>query len=1319
MTVAAVARTAGPYDTTGGETLLPYAFKVLAQSDLTVHRRRGGGNAVLVLNIDYTVSGVGSASGGNVVLTTAALDGDVYFIEGNRPGVRTSDVVYSRSLPAATVNAELDSLQIQLRELQDRIERAVMRSPFDDPDAAPLVLPPLEPGKVLGVDDDGNAIFTTGGSGGSASIPDPLPVDMGGTGGNTAGVARVNLGLGALATLASVATGNIDALSVTGPKLAAEAVTADKVAAGVRTTVVESWQVNTPPGSPAIGKVWIVGPIPTGAWATHQGKEARYADGVWTFRAPVAGDSALALAEQQTLAYDGTIWDLVGLGQIGAVTGRLVTALPSDRFGGGLTRGLVLDGNKVCIWGDGTGSKNAQAGARDAAAPELIPFQSPGVTTIKKLVAGDGRYFVIDQDDYVWSAGDGADYALGHEDEVDQAQFKRIAWFFSRTIKVRDIVIGRVNASDAPLVVFVTTTNTVYTTGAAAQGQRGDGTTTITPEPTQVSTTAVGNPAIANISSVSVGGAPHTVAAKGTDGKLYCWGFNGHGQLGDGTTTNATRAIEHPTLLTVAEVLACSSGAGGNVYVRRTDGVLLGCGTNSTYELAQGSGDTTNRSTLVTITCPETPASLFGGDGPGGTRGAVSVDGNIMVWGANTHSQHGDGTTTTKTDVTLLTEGFDGLVLQVAVGGAGTEALFVRTASAIWCAGYNAQLNTASGTSNATVSSWRVVIGVTGETIAELAVMGNATHYGPLIRYADGRLYTGGAGGQGELGWLLGTQGNAGAAQIVLIPGQRGQGAQGPPGPDGPPGPEGPASLTNDIALEAQPRLSTLEPDVLWEVTDKQRRRVLWLDQYGRGHVAGEVEIGTAAIESGKPVAYTGEGNRVELTQGTPTPLAVQAIRYNRTVVTEDKEAYAARRTMIYGAVANAAPVLAGKLHMHIPIIGQSLSAGSNGVAPYSQVPATAWPDNCLMLKRVAGHSDIRGGLSGASTAVTFTNTDFEDFTPIVEKAASSGTYGQTIAAGFAAFMQLAAKTDVGIPHRFSTITTGVGGQAYAALAKGTNPYNNTLQAVIAARNIVRRNGGQVVVPAIFNLHGESDVASATYGTDLGTWRTDYDGALKTYTAQTCDIPFILHQPSSFILSGNNGSHIQMVTKMKAEPRLFSIASASYFFHVRNFVDGLHLGADEYFDLGSYFWRAFRDEVLRGIGWSPLQPLSIQRVSNTEIRAVFHVPVAPLVLDTSTISEPVANARGFRIYSPTDTTVDIASVTVDGDDAVVIETSETIPTSAQLWYALNQQAATRDLANVPRGCLRDSDPTVSLRDGTSPLPNWCIHFNEAIPDAIT
>jgi alpha-tubulin suppressor-like RCC1 family protein len=74
--------------------------------------------------------------------------------------------------------------------------------------------------------------------------------------------------------------------------------------------------------------------------------------------------------------------------------------------------------------------------------------------------------------------------------------------------------------------------------GLNDHGQIGDGTLTGPPVPKQVGTAT-------NWSTVS-GGAFHTCALR-TDKTAWCWGYNAYGQLGDGTTTERRAPVRSGT----------------------------------------------------------------------------------------------------------------------------------------------------------------------------------------------------------------------------------------------------------------------------------------------------------------------------------------------------------------------------------------------------------------------------------------------------------------------------------------------------------------------------------------------------------------------------------------------------------------------------------------------------------------------------------------------------------------------------------------------------------------------------------------------------
>ncbi len=202
-------------------------------------------------------------------------------------------------------------------------------------------------------------------------------------------------------------------------------------------------------------------------------------------------------------------------------------------------------------------------------------------------------------------------------------------------------------------------------------GQLGDGTLTNRTTPVNVSGLASG------VAAVSAGGW-HTCALTSAGG-VKCWGWNNHGQLGNGTTTDSTTPVNVSGL--ASGVAAISAGRSYTCAVTTAGGARC-WGLNEYGQL--GDGTVTERTTPMNVSGLSSGVALVAA-GRHHTC-AVTTAGAGKCWGLNFAGQLGNGTTnnsTTPVNVSGLSSG----VAKVAVGESSTCAL--TTAGAVKCWGNN------------------------------------------------------------------------------------------------------------------------------------------------------------------------------------------------------------------------------------------------------------------------------------------------------------------------------------------------------------------------------------------------------------------------------------------------------------------------------------------------------------------------------------------------------------------------------------------------------------------------------------------------------
>ena len=217
--------------------------------------------------------------------------------------------------------------------------------------------------------------------------------------------------------------------------------------------------------------------------------------------------------------------------------------------------------------------------------------------------------------------------------------------------------------------------------GLNSQGQLGDGTTTSSSSPVDVS-------GLTNVSAVA-GGGFHSLAVK-SDGTVWAWGSNSDGQLGDGTTNNSSTPVQVSGLTDVNPNQKTIAGGFQNSFAVKTDGTVWGWGTNFAGEL--GDGTTISRHTPVQVTDPTDGSGFLtnitqvvAGSGTDAFTVALKNDGTVWAWGYNGHGELGDNTTTNRHTPVQVS----GLTNVTAIAARGSFTLALKSDGTIWAWGLN------------------------------------------------------------------------------------------------------------------------------------------------------------------------------------------------------------------------------------------------------------------------------------------------------------------------------------------------------------------------------------------------------------------------------------------------------------------------------------------------------------------------------------------------------------------------------------------------------------------------------------------------------
>lgn len=187
----------------------------------------------------------------------------------------------------------------------------------------------------------------------------------------------------------------------------------------------------------------------------------------------------------------------------------------------------------------------------------------------------------------------------------------------------------------------------LYCWGYNNLGQLGNNTTNGTGATAPAAVYTDGNLAGETLTSVSAG-FEHTCAVA-SDGKAFCWGNNGNGQLGSGTSGTSVSAAVQVSL----PGKSFTAIAAGDIF---TCGIASGAaycwGYNAYGELGNNSTSNSSSPVAVSITsgtsslAGKTPVSISTSDGTSFASACATDGSGVYCWGYNSNGQAGNGTTT-------------------------------------------------------------------------------------------------------------------------------------------------------------------------------------------------------------------------------------------------------------------------------------------------------------------------------------------------------------------------------------------------------------------------------------------------------------------------------------------------------------------------------------------------------------------------------------------------------------------------------------------------------------------------------------------------
>ncbi|MEV7521996.1 hypothetical protein [Streptomyces sp. NPDC091371] len=298
----------------------------------------------------------------------------------------------------------------------------------------------------------------------------------------------------------------------------------------------------------------------------------------------------------------------------------------------------------VVAWGNGTLGQLGNGGTSSSP----VPVRTSRVRQVIDLDGGAGHTVSLRTDGTVWTWGLNDRGQLGNGTTRSADRPVRVCAPGQTAPCSRPLTDVVAVSAGASHTLALRSDGTVVAWGGNEYGQLGDATSTDRSTPVQVCAPGQTAPCSSFLTGITNfdAGYWHNLAVQ-SGGTLHSWGLNSSGQLGDGSNVfNSTTPVQ-----------AALTGAPGNVAAGRyhslahmTDSTVRSWGFNGFGQLGNGTTTSTNLPVQVCAQGQTAPCAAFltgvnevaaGAD----YSLALPTDGTVRAWGDNGFGQLGDGTT--------------------------------------------------------------------------------------------------------------------------------------------------------------------------------------------------------------------------------------------------------------------------------------------------------------------------------------------------------------------------------------------------------------------------------------------------------------------------------------------------------------------------------------------------------------------------------------------------------------------------------------------------------------------------------------------------